>query len=447
MKSIYASLLLLFVFLNGTNAKAQTTAFEKCAAVQVANKMNQSNPGYSSQFEQWINEFKESTVSRSASYDSTLFVRVVVHVVYNTPQQNLDDSVIINQLNILNRDFGRTNADTVNMRNDFNGVKSSNSKIVFYLAQTDPSGNPTTGITRTSTSTNSFFDLLAGGLAEGVKSSADGGIDPWDTDNYLNIWVCNMAIPILGPSILGYATPPDGLPNWDPGSTTGMIDGVVIQFQAFGDNNPNPLTSLGTTFTVKGRTPVHEVGHYLGLRHIWGDETNCTGTDGMDDTPGATDASAQDCDPSKNTCTDNILGVDLPDMIENYMDYSSEDCQNSFTKMQVDFMRWVLVTKRPDVYWASLNGLNSQEQENFSISIVPNPASDFISIQTALSNHQQGELLIRDVCGKLLVQQKINSMNENDLIDVSGLNTGIYFVSFSADGGNVEVGKFIKSRE
>ena len=423
---------------------AQTPNFERCGAVKVASKMEQSIPGYHQLFDQWIHEFKEQQQGRSASYDSTLFVRVVVHVVYNTPQQNLDDSVIINQINILNRDYGRTNADTVNMRADFNGVKSTNSKIVFYLAQTDPQGNPTTGITRTSTSTTTFFDLLNGGLAEGVKSSADGGIDPWDTDRYLNIWVCNMAIPLLGPSILGYATPPDGLPNWDPGATTGIVDGVVIQFQAFGDNNPNPLSALGTTFTVKGRTPVHEVGHYLGLRHIWGDANNCTGTDGMDDTPQANDASQQDCDPSKNTCVDNIQGNDLPDMIENYMDYSAEDCQNSFTKMQVDFMRWVLVTKRPNVYWASLTGIsNTGPKVNASIS--PNPASDFINIQTGLDHFQQGELFIRDVTGKLVLQQNINSIRPNDLIDVSELNSGIYFVSFSAEGVNVELGKFVKN--
>lgn len=441
MKSLYQSFIFAFVLLAGFNARSQSVSHERCGAVSVAQKMNQGIPGYATQFEQWLEEFKSSNTSRAAGYDSTLFVRVVVHVVYNTPQQNLDDSVILNQINILNRDFGRTNADTVNMRTDFNGVKSTNSKIVFFLAQTDPNGNPTTGITRTSTSTTTFFDLLNGGLAEGVKYTAEGGIDAWDTDRYLNIWVCNMAIPLLGPSILGYATPPDGLPNWDPGATTGIVDGVVIQFQAFGDNNPNPLTSLGTTFTVKGRTPVHEVGHYLGLRHIWGDETNCTGTDGMDDTPAAEDASAQDCDASKNTCVDNIQGQDLPDMIENYMDYSSEDCQNSFTKMQVDFMRWVLRTKRQNVHWVSLTSTDEVER-NPALSIVPNPANDFIRVNAPLGDETIGDIIIRDVCGKLVVQQR---WNRGGGIDVSSLRPGIYFVSLMAEGRQVALGKFAKA--
>jgi|688.fasta_scaffold119039_2 hypothetical protein len=441
MKSLYHSFIFIFFLFAGFMAKAQTVSHERCGAVSVAQKMNQSIPGYATQFDQWLEEFKSSNASRAAGYDSTLFVRVVVHVVYNTPQQNLDDSVILNQINILNRDFGRTNADTVNMRTDFNGVKSTNSKIVFFLAQTDPNGNPTTGITRTSTSTTTFFDLLNGGLAEGVKYTAEGGIDAWDTDRYLNIWVCNMAIPLLGPSILGYATPPDGLPNWDPGSTTGIVDGVVIQFQAFGDNNPNPLTALGTTFTVKGRTPVHEVGHYLGLRHIWGDENNCTGTDGMDDTPGAEDASAQDCDASKNTCVDNIQGQDLPDMIENYMDYSAEDCQNSFTKMQVDFMRWVLRTKRSNVHWTSLTSTVEVEQTP-TLSIVPNPANDFIRVNAGLGVEATGEIIIRDVCGKQVVQQRLN---KGEGMDVSDLKPGIYFVSLAMEGRQVALGKFAKA--
>jgi hypothetical protein len=250
-----------------------------------------------------------------------------------------------------------------------------------------------------------------------------------------------MAIPLLGPSILGYATPPDGLPNWDPGSTTGIVDGVVIQFQAFGDNNPNPLTALGTTFTVKGRTPVHEVGHYLGLRHIWGDENNCTGTDGMDDTPGAEDASAQDCDASKNTCVDNIQGQDLPDMIENYMDYSAEDCQNSFTKMQVDFMRWVLRTKRSNVHWTSLTSTVEVEQTP-TLSIVPNPANDFIRVNAGLGVEATGEIIIRDVCGKQVVQQRLN---KGEGIDVSDLKPGIYFVSLAMEGRQVALGKFAKA--
>ena len=111
---------------------------------------------------------------------------------------------------------------------------------------------------------------------EKVKSTADGGIDPWDQSRYLNIWVCDMSI--FGvTALLGYATPPAGLPNWPPGSSGTLGDGVVIQYQAFGSNNPN---QIGQGIVVKGRTPSHEVGHYLGLRHIWGDG-DCTAEDGI----------------------------------------------------------------------------------------------------------------------------------------------------------------------
>ena len=126
------------------------------------------------------------------------------------------------------------------MRADFQ-PHAGDPMIQFRLADFDPQGNPTTGITRTSTTTNTFFNIQSGGLAEDVKSTANGGIDPWDQSKYLNIWVCNMEIPIFGSSILGYATPPDGLPHWPSGSTNGMSDGVVVQYQVFGRNNPNTI--------------------------------------------------------------------------------------------------------------------------------------------------------------------------------------------------------------
>ena len=306
-------------------------------------------PGFINQVNKAFETAKAYSQNNPTKSNAIYTIPVVVHVVYNTPQQNLDDSVILNQIQILNDDYQRMNADTVNMRSDFDIVKGS-PQIEFVLAQIDPSGSPTTGITRTNTASPSFGSLaiISGDFTdlEKVKSTVDGGIDPWDQSRYLNIWVCNMSVDFFGTEItalLGYATPPTGLPNWPPGSTAGMSDGVVIQFQSFGSNNPNILDAGGGPIDVRGRTPVHEVGHYLGLRHIWGDG-DCAAQDGIDDTPNADAQSNSDCDITKNTCVDNIQGVDLPDMVENYMDYSAETCQNSFTQGQVDLMHGVLRT-------------------------------------------------------------------------------------------------------
>lgn len=423
MKRI-ATFFTMFSLLICGNVIAQFT--QKCASHKAMLKMEESLPGYMQGAQNLFNEFYSINDNRTIS-DTFLYVRVVVHVVYNTPQENLPDSVILNQINILNNDFGRMNADTINMRPVFAPIAGVDSRIRFILANTDPQGNPTNGITRTSTTKTSFFSILGGGLAEDVKSTANGGIDPWDQNRYLNIWICDMSIPFLGPAVLGYATPPSGLPNWDPGSTDGIGDGVVIQYQVFGSNNPNPLSVGGTTYVIKGRTPVHEVGHYLGLRHIWGDANGCTGNDGIIDTPQADDASAQDCDTSKNSCIDNIAGIDMPDMIENYMDYSSEDCQNSFTKSQIEFVRWVIRAFRTDIATVSFTAVNDITEENF-ISLVPNPAHEDLYI-AAKNGAIISQVNIYNTAG-----QKVLSRNCNDFkttINTSQLTEGIYFMELT----------------
>lgn len=408
----------------------------KCASLNAMQKIEQSNPGYIQSTKNILNDFYHE--NNRAISDTFLYVRVVVHVVYNTPQENLPDSVIYNQIAILNNDYGRMNADTTNMRSVFAPIAGVDSRIRFLLADTDPQGNPSTGITRTSTSTTSFFNLTSGGLAEDVKTTATGGIDPWDQSRYLNIWVCDMSIPFLGPAVLGYAVPPSGLPNWDPAANNGISDGVVIQYQVFGSNNPNPLVVGATTYAVKGRTPVHEVGHYLGLRHIWGDATNCAGEDGIDDTPRATDASQQDCDISKNTCIDTIAGIDMPDMIENYMDYSAEDCQNSFTMEQVQFMRWVIRTHRTDVATISFTGLENDKQFDL-FKLGPNPCNEWFNVKSS-AGHKITSINVYNTTGQLLMQQYVNQPEM--AIPTAYWPNGIYFIDIITDQ-NVQKAKVI----
>lgn len=368
-------------------------------------------------------------------------IPVVVHIVYNLPEQNLPDSVIYDQIAILNEDFNRLNADTVNMRPDFEIVKG-NPEIQFVLASLDPSGNPTSGITRTQTMTESFgsLNVATGDFSdlEAVKSSANGGIDPWDQNRYLNIWVCNMAVNFFGTelvALLGYATPPAGLPNWPQGGpTANLIDGVVIQFQAFGSNNPNPLDPGSGPVDVRGRTPVHEIGHYLGLRHIWGDG-DCTAEDGIDDTPNADAQSNQDCDDTKNTCTDNIQGVDLPDMIENFMDYSAETCQNTFTAGQVQLMKGVLESERYDLAHNNpAAGIN--ELPMIAVEVFPNPSSDVLNINT--------KGIINTYNLHSLDGRKIDIQLEGTQLNVSALAPGSYVLEITTDQGMGRA-RFIKN--
>jgi hypothetical protein len=403
----------------------------KCLSPRFIQYQERLKPG----FARMVDKQFEIAKANSIRSDELYTIQVVVHIVYNTPNQNLSDDVIFNQMDSLNRDFQRLNADTTNMRPVFDIVKG-NPNIQFVLASLDPEGNPTTGITRTETSVISFgseiiFDLDFTDL-EKVKSTADGGHDPWDQSKYLNIWVCNMEL--LGTTaILGYATPPPGLPNWEGYDLYDVLsDGVVIQYQFFGSNNPNPVNS---GYPILGRTLSHEVGHYLGLRHVWGDGP-CWETDGIDDTPNADETSAAFvCNLSLNTCFDNIFGIDLPDMVENYMNYSPDDCMNTFTQGQVDLMRGVLQNQRieliQDIGVSTLELFSSQQ-----FIIYPNPAKDHVYFRTPNS----GVIEIFDLIGKLLIH--VNVFAGNNTIDIHGLSSGTYITRY-IDASNIQTGRFV----
>ncbi|MDX1450659.1 MAG: zinc metalloprotease, partial [Acidimicrobiia bacterium] len=130
-------------------------------------------------------------------------IPVVVHVVYRTERENISDSQIESQIAALNRDFRATNADRTKIPAVFRPLHAD-VRVEFELAQTDPEGQTTTGITRTKTEVRSFPP------DDSVKFSGNGGADPWPTDRYLNMWVCN-----LGQSLLGYAQFPGGPPRTD----------------------------------------------------------------------------------------------------------------------------------------------------------------------------------------------------------------------------------------
>lgn len=270
---------------------------------------------------------------------------------------------------------------------------------------------------------------------ERIKKTAEGGIDPWDTDRYLNIWIGNMEL--FGQNaLLGYASPPSGLPNWPPTGLPNIIDGVVVETKAIGDNNPNQINLGSGLQNALGRTMTHEVGHYLGLRHIWGDG-NCNEEDGIDDTPNADAQSDFDCDITKNTCVDNIQGVDLPDMIENYMDYSAETCQNTFTQGQVDLMRGVLQNQRKDLVE---DNPASVETYQVSANIYPNPVQDVFTIEMNQGQITHVELI--DLSGKVVSASAF--LPANNKVDCAHLKKGTYFVKLYNDGVALATKRFVK---
>ncbi len=247
-------------------------------------------------------------------------IPVVVHVVWNTAAQNISDAQIQSQIDVLNRDFRMTNPDIGQVPAAWQPL-TADARIEFFLAATDPNGNPTNGITRTPTNVASFAQA-----GNPVKFAAQGGADAWPADKYLNIWVCP-----LGGGLLGYAQFPGGPAN---------TDGVVILQSAFG--------TIGTATSPfdKGRTATHEIGHWLNLFHIWGDDgTGCGGSDEVADTPNAAGPNYGCPAFPHATCGNGPNG----DMFVNYMDYTDDACMFMFTAGQVARMQAALDGPRVSV--------------------------------------------------------------------------------------------------
>jgi hypothetical protein len=247
--------------------------------------------------------------------DKLVTIPVVVHVVYRTDEENISDAQVQSQIDALNRDYRAENADKENVPEDWRGLVTD-AKIQFELAGKDPAGAASAGITRTKTNVASFKP------DDGVKSAATGGVDPWPTDSYLNLWVCS-----LGEGLLGYAQFPGG---------PAARDGVVILYTAFGTEG------TATAPYNMGRTATHEVGHFFNLRHIWGDRNDCTGDDFVADTPLAQQANFGKPAFPHITCNNGPDG----DMFMNYMDYVDDDTMVMFSAGQVARMNATLAGPR-----------------------------------------------------------------------------------------------------
>lgn len=431
---------LSFLTISGWSLGQASYNVAKCGAVNYVNYIEQSHPGYKNYLHQQFEIAKNNHIKSGQTY----VIPVVVHIVYNPSDsiENIPDSVVYNQIEVLNLAYQRLNSDTVNLRDTFDFI-AGNPNIKFKLAQIDPNGNPTTGITRTTTTHATFMDpmgFLSGDMSsvERVKSTIDGGIDPWNQAHYLNIWVCDMSISFQGnniPALLGYATPPGGLPNWPTGLVGNLNDGVVIQYHAFGGKYLTPISAQGQTIPVKGKTTIHEVGHYLGLRHIWGDG-DCSKVDGIYDTPNSIDKSTG-C-PMQNTCTDSIYNLDLPDMFENYMDYSDETCQNTFTQGQVDLMRGVLDNQRYDLVHGNPAAVNT----NYLISsIYPNPATTNVHI--SITNGVLETIQIVGINGKIV--KSISPPEKSSVqVNIADLESGVYFIHIKNQQGATQTKRLVK---
>jgi len=238
----------------------------------------------------------------------TFVIPVVVHIVFNTPEQEVSFSQAQSQIDALNRDYRARGPDIGTLPDPWKPLVAD-AGIEFTLATMDPAGNATNGVDRRQTNVQSFSD------DDAVKFAARGGIDAWPANRYLNLWVCPMR------DFLGYAQFPGG-----PAAT----DGVVINYRAFG------TVGTATAPFSLGRTAVHEIGHWLNLLHIWGDDgTGCLGSDFVDDTPNQAGPNTGVPGYPHITCDNGPEG----DLFVNFMDYTDDAGMVMFTHGQVTRMR------------------------------------------------------------------------------------------------------------
>lgn len=346
-------------------------------------------------------------------------IRVVFHVVYKNDEENLSDARLKDQIAVLNANFRRKNADSINTRSIFKSV-AADAGIEFRLDR----------VIRTKTTALFKPDLLSqeNQIPNQVKRAAQGGSTAIDPDHFLNIWVCKIEplslFSIQAGMILGFAYPPTGLSHWPNGASapTKDLEGVVVDYRAVGKAGIKFPYPGRDTLNLQGRTMVHEVGHYLGLRHIWGDGSllgaSCEGEDGIADTPKASSQSKFDCDQTKNTCLD-AGATDLPDMVENFMDYSEEGCQNMFTKGQMAMMRGVLEGPRKKLLEIASSA--TEISTAFAASISPNPSNG--SVYFDWKENQPYDLKISDTYGRVV--EKSNSTTSRN-IDLSQKSAGLY---------------------
>jgi hypothetical protein len=376
-----------------------------------------------------------SVVARDVTADEIIYIPVVIHIVYKTADVNLSTSQVLSQLTVLNNDYGYLNADKINTPAVFAKL-AADTKIRFCLAQVDPQGRRTTGIIRKHTNTDAFS------AQDAVKYSSQGGDDAWDSKRYLNIWVCKM----FGRT-LGYSSVPGG---------AAAVDGVVIAYDVFGTEG-----NVRSPFN-KGRTATHEIGHWLGLKHIWGDAI--CGSDDVDDTPTQQYYNyGSPSFPYVTNCSPDANGA----MFMNFMDFTDDACMNIFTNGQKLRMRALFATGNlrnsfltsfaydstlaqggplasPDTAIVAAPIVNAPVvvKESFTVKTYPNPAQSLVNIECANGTDAGTKIITifnlmgrKVFCGQM-GKQKIT-------VDISNFSKGMYILQIE-DGVNRLSKKIIK---
>ncbi len=299
----------------GTSFAQQQPLERTCTVMERLEERKSFDPGLESrmaQIEAFTQQRSQSmSVSQQRVVGDVITLPVVVHILYTNSTNNISMSQIESQIEVLNDDFRRTNPDRTNKWS-----QAADTEIEFRLATIDPNGNATTGVTRKQVTKTNW---IASAAYDNMKKASQGGVNPWDTSEYLNMWIVPNLVRANGQDgILGYAQFP---------GENAATDGLVMVHEYFGTTGTAAAPFDG------GRTTTHEIGHFLNLRHIWGDGP-CGQDDFVSDTP--------ESDRSNGGCSTGHISCGSEDMVQNYMDYSDDSCMNLFTLGQKNRMRAVL---------------------------------------------------------------------------------------------------------
>ncbi|QDK79847.1 T9SS type A sorting domain-containing protein [Spirosoma sp. KCTC 42546] len=412
---------------SGVGAQSlQEPIVNRCATVEHERILQQRDPNRSRQLTE-LNDRVEQALAKQKSLrqqaDNTIYrIPIVVHVVHNTASLaigganngNISEAQIASQIAVLNEDY-RRKAGTKGYNTSPIGADAG---IEFFLATKDPYGQPTTGITRHYYPQKASFNIFN-------DDSLLSQIAYWPSDRYLNIWVTTLQDDYLG--YTQFPTMADTLKGL-PTTANDLTDGSIIDHRTFGRQTGTVSRSL----YLLGRTVTHEIGHWLGLIHPWGDGSGCN-EDYVADTPPMADGST-----AQQTCKQTYSNCDgkgqVRDLMEDYMNYWPDACMNLFTAGQVARMRSVLALSPRRARLIKSVESPLPETENLTLTVYPNPATTDPTVDVQLKGFQSFSVDLYDTAGRQLrTTAYTDSPSTRVSLSVSGLPTGVYIVRVKTD--------------
>ena len=384
----------------------------KCGAKQYA------DPDKQLVYQNFLERAKEIESKYPIHSRTTRYFQVVIHVVAREGYQPVSKAQALQQLDVLNNDFAARGDNFEKLPDEFKSL-ADNADMHFCLATTDPAGQPTSGITFTSTTEEFIGTNFGEGGRRIIQWNELGGKSGWDPTRYINIWV-GECLDILGSANMpGEANYPEEI-------------GIIIDIRHFGTiGDAGYYNQYG-----RGHTLTHEMGHFFGLKHIWGQgfSDSCDDSDDIDDTPNAGGPHYGCPDGEQFSCgTSN--------MYQNFMDLTDDRCLAAFTHDQVVRMKSAI-----DMFYPDLDGESSCQTSvtDFNqwfdkLTWSTDAASDKIIVYSSEVLTGKKEIRVFSMDGKLVFKREWNE-ELSTLINLQSVASGVYLV-------NITIGDGCKSRK